>query len=461
MSEPIHRDDRRVRAVPHSTESEQSVIGALLLDNDSIDRIGDLRPEHFYRSDHRSIFTEIVDMIGKGLGADVLTLTERLRAKGNADNVGGMSYLNALAQNTPSSANIARYAQIVRDRAQKRGLLAVAAEIQDSVGGTPDDAITLIDCAATKLEALAESVVKSEPKLAAQGLMDHINTLERRSIGQDRVIKTGLHDLDKALNGGLRPGWVAILAARPGMGKTALALNIATHVAVDHAALFLSMEMPESELHDRNLASLGRIPLNKVMEAPENDADFWTRVTAAAVKVKDLRLYTDDQPALRLLDVRSKARLVKRKAGLDLLIIDYLQLMSGEGSNRNAEIEGISRGLKALAKELGIAVIALAQLNRKVEERANRLPQLSDLRDSGSIEQDADAVLFIHREEVANPDAGEQWNGFAQLRVAKFRHGQTRDIALSYRGEYVRFENHSGPWPSHVAGKASTRRGFD
>ncbi|MGB8414978.1 replicative DNA helicase [Paraburkholderia sp.] len=448
------------RPTLHSVEAEQSVIGGLLLDNDAIDRIGDLRTEHFYRADHRMIFGQVTAMIAAG-GADVVTVYAQLHASGKAEQAGGLAYLNALAQNTPSAANIARYAGIVRDRAQKRGLLAVAAEIQDSVGGAPDDAVTLIDRAATKLEALAESVVKSEPKLAAQGLMDHISTLERRSNGQDRVIKTGLPDLDKALNGGLRPGWVAILAARPGVGKTALALNIATHVAVDHGALYLSLEMPESELHDRNLASLGRIPLDKVMEAPENDADFWTRVTAAAVKVKDLRLYIDDQPALRLLDVRSKARLVKRKAGLDLLVIDYLQLMSGEGSNRNAEIEGISRGLKALAKELGIAIVALAQLNRKVEERSNRLPQLSDLRDSGSIEQDADAVLFIHREEVANPDAGEQWNGFAQVRLAKFRHGKTRDIGLTYRGDYVRFESHAGVWPSHPVSKAQRRRGFD
>jgi replicative DNA helicase len=357
--------------------------------------------------------------------------------------------------------NVARYAEIVRDRAQKRGLLTVAAEIQDSVGATPESAGTLIDRAAAKLEALGEATIKRETKLAAQGLAEHISALERRSTGSDRVIKTGLDDIDRQLNGGLRPGWLVILAARPGMGKTALALNIATHVAIDHSALFLSMEMPESELHDRNLASLGRIPLDTVMASPEDDNEFWNRVTAATMKIRDLNLYIDDQAALRMLDVRSKARLVKRKAGLDVIVVDYLQLMTGEGANRNAEIEGISRGLKALAKELNVAIVALAQLNRKVEERSNRLPMLSDLRDSGSIEQDADAVLFIHREEVSNPEAGEQWQGFAQLRVAKFRHGRTGDIPLTYRGEFMKFENHAGAWPTATVNKTSRTRGFD
>ncbi|RKU03368.1 replicative DNA helicase [Burkholderia sp. Nafp2/4-1b] len=449
------------RGVPCSIEAEQSVIGALLIDNDAIDRIGDLRAEHFYRGDHRALFALIVEMIVSGAGADVVTVYERLQARGKVDEFGGMRYLNALAQHTPSSANIALYAGAVRDRAQKRGLLAAANEIRDSVGASADSAAELIDRAAAKLDALGMASVKREPKLAAQGLADHIPKLEGRSSGKERVISTGLDNLDRALNGGLRPGWSVILAARPGMGKTSLALNIASHAAVDHSVLFLSMEMPESELHDRNLASLGRIALDKVMQAPEADTDFWNRVTAAAVKIKDLNLYIDDQAALRLLDVRAKARLIKRKAGLDVLIVDYLQLMVGDGVNRNAEIEAISRGLKALAKELDIAIIALAQLNRQVEQRASRIPQLSDLRDSGSIEQDADAVLFIHREEAANPDAGEQWRGFAQVRIAKFRNGKPVDVALRYCGEHTRFENHAGAWPSMTESRKSRSREFN
>ncbi|RQS22865.1 MULTISPECIES: replicative DNA helicase [unclassified Burkholderia] len=447
------------RPTLHSAEAEQSVIGGLLLDNDAIDRIGDLRAEHFYRADHRAIFEQVTAMIAGG-GADVVTTFAALQAKGKAEQVGGLVYLNALAQNTPSAANIARYAAIVRDRAQKRGLLTVAAEIQDTIGSTPDDAATLIDRAASKLEALSDGVVKREPKPVAQGLAEHLAELERRSSGTSPAFSTGFPDLDRRLNGGLRPGWLAILAARPGMGKTALALNIAAHAAESRSVLFLSMEMPDAELHDRLIASLGRTPLARVMEAPADDNEFWGRVTVAAQKVTGLNLHIDDQAALRLQDVRAKARMVKRKHGLDLIVVDYLQLMAGDGANRNAEIEGISRELKALAKELGVAILCLAQLNRRVEDRGG-MPKLSDLRDSGAIEQDADAVLFIHREEVSNPDAGEQWHGFAQVRIAKFRHGGTGDLALTYRGEFVTFESHAGPWPTQPASRPARSRGFD
>ncbi|WP_175889764.1 replicative DNA helicase [Burkholderia cepacia] len=451
-------DDLR-RAVPQAIEAEQSVIGGLLLDNDAIDRVGGLRAEHFYRADNRVIFEQVTVMIASG-GADVVTTFAALQAKGKAEQVGGLAYLNDLAQNTPSAANITRYAGIVRDRAQKRGLLAAAAEIQDSVGASPDSAADLIDRAASKLEALSEGVVKREPKPVAQGLAEHLAELDRRMNGTSPAFSTGFPDLDKRLNGGLRPGWLAILAARPGMGKTALALNIAAHAAESRSVLFLSMEMPETELYDRLIAALGRASLARAMKAPADDNEFWERVTVAAQKVTGMNLHIDDQAALRLQDVRAKARMVKRKHGLDLIVVDYLQLMAGDGANRNAEIEGISRGLKALAKELGVAIICLAQLNRRVEERGG-MPKLSDLRDSGAIEQDADAVLFIHREEVSNPDAGEQWHGFAQVRIAKFRHGGTGDVALSYRGEYVLFENHDGPWPTQPVSRPARSRGFD
>ncbi|WP_277184019.1 replicative DNA helicase [Caballeronia sp. BR00000012568055] len=448
------------RSIPSAVEAEQSVIGGLLLDNDAIDRIGHLRAGHFFRADHRVIFKAVTAAIAEG-GADPITVNDRLRVSGKAEQVGGLAYLNAIAQSTPSAVNISRYADIVRDRSHKRRLLAVAHEIQDSVGATPDDAATLIDRAASKLEAIAEGTAVREPKLAAQGLAEHLAELERRSTGTSQALSTGLADLDHRLNSGLRPGWLAIVAARPGVGKTALALNIATHVAQTHSVLFCSMEMPEPELHDRMIASLGRVSLDTVMHAPEHDNEFWNRMTTVAAKVTELRLRIDDQAALRLADVRAKARAIKRKHGLDLIIVDYLQLMTGDGSNRNSEIEGISRGLKALAKELNIAVIALAQLNRQVEQRAIRIPQLSDLRDSGAIEQDADVVMFVHREEVANPDCDEQFRGFAQVRVAKFRHGSTGDIPLRYRGEHVTFEGWTGAWPTVNASRPSRIRGFD
>jgi replicative DNA helicase len=448
------------RTPPFSNEAEQSVLGGLLLDNDAIDRIGDLRAEHFCRADHRMIFGQITAMIAAG-GADVVTVYAQLQATGKADQIGGLAYLNALAQNTPSAARIAHYAAVVRDRAQKRGLLAVAADICDSVA-TPDDAATLIDRAASRLEALSDSAKKKEPTPIAQGLAAHLAALEQRSSGGSPVLATGFMDLDKRLNGGLRPGWLCIVAGRPGSGKTSFALNVATHVAASRSVLFLSMEMPESELHDRMISALGRVPLSRVMEAPADDREFWDRITVAATKVTGLTMHVDDEAALRLQDVRAKARAVKRKHGLDLLVIDYLQLMVGhEGAaNRNAEIEAISRGLKQIAKELDVAVLALSQLSRAVEQRGG-LPRLSDLRDSGSIEQDADCVLFVHREEVSNPDASEHWRGFAQLRAAKFRHGSTGDVALTYRGEYVTFEDHAGAWPTHPPARAARSRGFD
>jgi replicative DNA helicase len=453
-----------LRATPQSVEAEQYVLGALMLDNDAIDRMGDLRAEHFYRGDHRAIFAEIIALIAQGGGADVFTVFERLQAMDKAADVGGLAYLNELASNTPSSANMARYAGIVRDRFQKRGLLAVASEIQDSVIVSRDTAEQLIDHAATKIDGLAEKIVKREPRLIAHGLAEHIDTVEKRSHGTERRIPTGYIDLDRRLNGGFRPGWVVILAGRPGMGKTALSLNVSHNVARDHAVLFLSMEMPESELQDRSLASLGHIPLSEVMtpppEARRENEEFWDRITAATMKIKDLNLYIDDQGGLRLLDVRTKARAVKRKSGLDLIVLDYLQLMEGDGENANVRIQTISRGLKALAKEMGVAILVLSQLNRKVEEGGARLPKLSDLRDSGSIEQDADAVLFVHREEISNPECGSEWHGFAQIRIAKFRHGATGDVGLTYIGEQVRFENRAGTFPTQQSEPPKRKRGF-
>jgi replicative DNA helicase len=435
------------KTIPFSNESEQSVIGALLLDNDAIDAIAELRPEHFHRADHRLIFSTVREMIAKGGGADAMTVFSRMQAEGRAAQVGGLLYLNDLAQNTPSAANIRRYAQEVIDRAQLRDLQTAAHDILESIaqpkGATPAQ---LADRATAAVGQVCDTTMTQGPVSVHDALTEHLARLERRADGGEPSISTGIDDLDRQLNGGLRAGWVAILAARPGMGKTALALNIASHVAQSRSALFLSMEMPSAELLDRNIAALGRIPLDRVMAMEYDDHDAWDAVTRATQKMSEMNLQIDDQAALTLAEVRSKARAVKRKHGLDLLIVDYLQLMAGEGHNRNAEIEGISRGLKALAKELGCAVLALAQLNRKVEGE-NRMPMLSDLRDSGSIEQDADAVLFIHREEVSNADAGPQWKGFARARLAKFRHGQTGDIAMSYRGDFMTFGKWSGPWP--------------
>ena len=439
------------RSVPQVIEAEQSVLGALMSDNDAIDRIGDLRIEHFFRGDHRAIYAEITDMLANGLGVDLITVYERLQAKGKAQNVGGLAYLNALVANTPSSANIARWAGSIRDRAQKRGLLSVASEIQDQVGISPDDANTLIDKAAAKLEALAEARIKREPKLVREHMIEHMAVLDQRMEGKMRVIPTGLPDFDAVLSGGIRPGNVVVLGARPSVGKTALGLSIAASVARDYGVLVLSLEMTQTEINDRLIAILGKVPLDSVLKARQSDDKFWISLTQAAADVNELSLATDDQAELSLLDVRNKARTAKRKFGIDLLVVDYLQLMRGrdDSATRNYQLEEVSRGMKAIAKELEIGVIELVQLNRAADGGTRF--KMKDIRDCGSIEQDADVIGFLHRPIKDNPDIGEDFMNFAWLQVEKNRQGACKDIPLFYQADQTRFDSWSGRWPETTA----------
>jgi replicative DNA helicase len=443
------------RSIPQAVEAEQFVLGALMSDNDSIDRIGDLRAEHFFRGDHRAIYSEIVDMLANGAGVDIITVFERLKSKGRDQDTGGLSYLNSLVSNTVSSANIGRWAASIRDRAQKRGLLTVASEIQERVGTSPDDANTLIDHAAMKLETLAEARIKREPKLVREHMATHMAVLDERMEGKMRVIPTGLPDLDDILSGGIRPGNVVVLGARPSVGKTALGLTVAANVAHDYGVLVLSLEMTQTELNDRLIAMLGRVSLDSVLKARESDSHFWNSLTATAHKINELSLVTDDQGGVNLLDVRNKARAAKRKHGIDLLVVDYLQLMNGrdESQTRNYQLEEISRGIKALAKELGIGVIELVQLNRAADGGARF--KMKDIRDCGSIEQDADVIAFLHRPIKDNPDLGSDFANFAWLQVEKNRQGACRDIALFYQGDQTRFDSWSGQWPQASGG---TRR---
>jgi replicative DNA helicase len=308
------------------------------------------------------------------------------------------------------------------------------------------------------LEKLARARTRFEPVLAADEMTAHVEEIERRLAGGTRAIPTGFPDVDNKLNGGIRRGELIVVAARPKMGKTAFAMNVACHAAIDHAALVLSMEMPKAQLHDRNLANLGRIPLEHVLK-PNLMTDLdWEGLTGAVVKIAARRLILDDQGGLRLLDVRVKAKGVKRKHGLDLLVVDYLQLMAGDGDNRNAQIEGITRGLKALAKELDIGVVLLSQLNRKLEERPNKRPMPADLRDSGAIEQDADAVIFLYRDEVYNPDTRDV--GICEVDIALCRQGAPGRVALAYVGEQTRFENLARPWQRQESQSAKKARGL-
>lgn len=453
MNAPMQHTESRL--IAH--EAEQYVIGALLIENDAIDRIGDLRTEHFANADHRTIFAEMIAMITKGEPADVLTVFDKVKAK-NRD-AAELPYLHALQSNTPSSANIGRYAAIVRDKAVKRGLVTLGHEIVDLVETSPEQSGALIDQLTSKIESLAQARVRREPVKASDDLAQHIDLIDQRYNGIGaKAISTSFIDLDEKLNGGVRRGEIVVVAARPKMGKTSFALNMACAIAADHGVLVLSLEMPRSQLHDRNIASLGHIPLPHVLNPKKMTDQDWPALTAASAKINTLNLWLDDQGGLTLLDVRMKTKQVKRRNGLDVLVIDYLQLMEAAGDNRNAQIESITRGLKALAKELDIAIILLAQLNRELERRPNKRPVPSDLRDSGSIEQDADVVIFLYRDEVYNSDSQDR--GVCEVDVALNRQGSSGRVALTYIGEQTRFENLHRQWHPPAPKTPARSQGF-
>jgi replicative DNA helicase len=442
-------------------EQEQSVLGALLRNNNAVDALGDLKAEHFYSLTHRAIFKAIVQLVMANQPADVITVYDKLQGQGLE--AADLQYLNAMLQNTPSAANIRRYVTIVRDRAIKRGLVEMAHEAIDEAQHSPKDAGELVDEFSSRLEKLAQVSEHGEPELAAESITAHVAMIDEMYHGADsRAVSTGLTDLDVALGGGMRPGWLVVVAGRPKMGKTALALTVTNHAAKDGVASVLSLEMTKPELHNRNLASIGRIPLTHLNDPKLMTDENWDRFTGAVHKISKLHLYLDDEAGLTLFKVAAKAKQVKRKAGrLDLLVIDYLQLMNGPGDNRNAQIETITRGLKNLGKELGCPVLLLSQLNRELEKRPNKRPQPSDLRDSGSIEQDADAVILLYRDEVYNPETQDK--GICEANLALFRHGPTKMVPLVYIGEHVRFEN-AAPSRHPSAPRTpppSYRRGFD
>lgn len=440
-------------------EQEQSVLGALLTNNEAIDRIGDLQEDHFYDYQHRAIFRAIRQLILSTKPADVITVFDRLQ--GGGSEAADMQYLHSLQQNTPSAANAGRYAAIVRDRAIKRALIAACREASDEVETSAEDAVALVDRMSSKLEQLAQANVKDEPMLAADDLIGFIESVDARYNGAEPdAISTGLSDLDKKLNGGLRRGNLIVLAARPKMGKSALAQNIACEVSQEGVVGLLSLEMSKNQLHERNVASIGRIVLDHVTDPKQMADEDWPRLTHAVQKLTNMRLYLDVQPGLTLMEARNKAKQIKRRAGgLDLLVIDYLQLMNGEGDNRNAQIEGITRGLKNLAKELDIPIVLLSQLNRELERRPNKRPQPSDLRDSGSIEQDADIVIFLYRDEVYNPDSPDK--GICEANIALNRQGASGVVPLVYIGEHTRFESITRTWaPAPPKSPPTRARGF-
>lgn len=445
---------------PQSIESEQSVLGALLLDNDAVDRMGDMRAAHFYRHDHRLIFETIVTLIVANKPADVITVYDVLTAKGHAEKAGGLPYLNSLAKNTPSARNIGRYAHNVRDKALMRGLMAASSRVNDLVTEPNGlSAVEMLDAAQAEIGKLADQTSLREPASIQDAMVRYIEDLDARFHGEkvNPGIATGLSAVDELLNGGVRRGALCTIGARPGMGKSALAETIGCNAAdAGHSVLFLSMEMPEAEVVERAIANWGRVSSTALAAADARlTDDSWARITHAVNKASTASFFIDDQPALTLLEVVTKARTIKRKHGLDLLVVDYLQLMSGSEEKRYQQIEAITKGLKTLAKTLNIAVIALSQFSRDIEKRPNPRPKSSDFRDSGSIEQDSDILMGLYREEQDNPDT--QWKGMAELFLMKNRQGKTGKACIAYLGEFMRFENFSGPIPEAEASRPARR----
>jgi replicative DNA helicase len=437
-----------LRLPPQSVEAEQAVLGGLLLDNSTWDSIADrLRAEDFYRRDHQQIFAAIAELSARSEPSDAVTLAEHLARKGLAEETGGLAYLAGLARDTPTAANIRAYADIVRERSLLRQLIRVSGEIAATAydsDGRP--ATELVDEAERRVFEIAE-----QGKRAGSGFVplhsilgatiDRLDLLQQNQ-GQLTGVATGYHELDR-MTAGLQPGDLIIVAGRPSMGKTTLALNIAENAAIGAGtpvAVF-SMEMSRDQLAMRMISSLGRVDQSHLRTGNFGDED-WARINGAIAQMKAAPVFIDDSGALTPTEVRARARRLKReKGGLGLVVVDYLQLMQVPGTkeNRATEISEISRSLKALAKELAVPVIALSQLNRSVEQRTDKKPVMSDLRESGAIEQDADLIVLIYREEVYEPDTPRK--GIADIIIAKQRNGPTGEVHLTFLGKYTRFEN--------------------
>ncbi len=439
-----------LRLPPHSIEAEQALIGGLLLDNSAWDRVGDAVAEvDFYRDDHRRIFRHIARLIEVARPADVVTVFESIDKSGEVDQTGGLAYLAEIANNTPSAANIRRYAEIVRERAILRRLVTVGDEIAGSAlspGGR--DVKQLLDEAEARVFEIAEAGARSvQGFLPIQPLLGQVverieELYDRENPSDITGVPSGFLDLDQ-MTSGLQPGDMIVVAGRPSMGKTAFALNIAEYVGVEMhlpVAIF-SLEMSGPQLAMRFLSSVGRLDQQKIRTGRLSDEE-WDKMTVALGKLHEAPIHIDETGAINATDLRARARRLHRQCGkLGLIVIDYLQLMtsSRENENRATEISEISRSIKALAKELQVPVIALSQLSRKVEERNDKRPLMSDLRESGAIEQDADIILMMYREDYYKPDTQEK--GIAEVIVGKHRNGPTGTVKLTFLKEYTRFEN--------------------
>jgi len=451
---------------PQSVESEQSMLGALMLDRNAFDRIAEtVTASDFYTAGHSVIFTAIQHLNALGKPVDVITVAEALHDAGESERCGGLTYLGELVSNTPSASNILHYAEVVREKAVLRGLLSIACRVQEAclAKGVKDAEKIALEAEGAMLALIDRQ--GGEPSTLAEVLSEAIVFIDERCQqgGELAGLATGFDDFDH-LTGGLEPGQLLIVAARPSVGKTIFGLNVADRVAQSGCSvLFFTLEMSRREIGMRLMSARAKVSVH-AMRSGTNDETHWNRIAHEQGKAERQRLFIDDKGAIGVGYVRAKARRIQRQHGLDLIVIDYLGLMKGQGDNRTQEVGSISRGLKALAKELGVPILALAQLNRGVESRTDKRPLMSDLRDSGEVEQDADIVAMLHRESLYSQ--APEWEGFAELLVRKNRNGPLGEVLLHYRPEEMRFDVSKNAIPRRVAATTAHRgggytRGFD
>ncbi|WP_394170394.1 replicative DNA helicase [Saccharospirillum alexandrii] len=444
-----HNDELAgLKVPPHSLEAEQSVLGALMVDNSQWDNVAEiLLPDDFYRNEHRQVYRMMIRLAEQTQPLDVITLGEALDNEKQLDAVGGMEYLNDLAENTPSIGNLVAYAKIVQERSVLRRLIAVANDIASKAYDPRGmDAESILDDAERQVFQIAEERADQD------GGLVHVNPLVDRAIQRiDELfhsdseitgVSTGFTDLDK-MTTGMQAGDLMILAARPSMGKTTLAMNLVEEATLNQEkpVVVFSLEMPADQIITRSIASLGRIDMGRVKTGKLHEDDF-PKLTKAVNLLKDRKLFIDDTPGISPNEMRSRLRrLVREHGDIGLIMIDYLQLMKIKGftEGRTGEISEISRSLKALAKEFNCPMVALSQLNRSLEQRPNKRPVNSDLRESGAIEQDADIIMFIYRDEVYNEDSSDK--GIAELIIGKQRNGPIGTCRVAFLGQYSRFEN--------------------
>ena len=437
---------------PQAIDAEQSLLGSLMLDSHIIDEVeSEIEVRDFYRSDHQKIFTAILDLSKRDEAIDVITVSEELEKSGKLKEVGGIAYLGSLAKNTPNSGNVVSYANIVRDNAILRRLIETSNDIiEKSYHPEGDKCDKILDYAEQRILE-----IKNQEGKHQEGF-EKIDTLLAKSLdkieelyeSKDLVtgVPTGFKELDK-LTTGLQGGDLVVVAGRPSMGKTTFSMNIVENAVMNKglAAAIFSLEMPSIQIATRMLSSLGRVNSTKLRTGNLQNSDF-NKLTSTMMLLKDKPIYVDDTPGISVMEIRSRARRLAAKSenDLGLIVIDYLQLMQGDGQsdNRVNEISAITRGLKGLAIELDVPVIVLSQLNRSLEQRPNKRPVMSDLRESGAIEQDADLILFIYRDEVYNKDQ-EDNKGKAEIIIGKQRNGPIGDVALTFLGEYTRFESYA------------------